>query len=278
MKKTLLAIIACVILWQVPAKAYTYPWGTAGYCSAFSDPAFSTSWTDPYWGSGSLAWGCSSPIYLSGRGQALTGYPGGNGVVNMTLHTGGEGYASEYVGVDNPASPTYYYRVDARWDGYLVITSYPGGTGTCNAWVAITVSDGMAVRTVLNGNTIGVFVNGTLAYNCVDTSGATYGTGSGLNEQEVYSPYGIETFQIGQANIWPNAITLGSIGVTPFSTHIDMSWPAATDGTGGFGIWEYQILRDGVLIGTTSGLTFSDTTVAPGVVYTYQLESRQLFI
>jgi hypothetical protein len=54
----------------------------------------------------------------------------------------------------------------------------------------------------------------------------------------------------------PNAVPLSSIGITPFSTHIDMTWPAATDGYGGWGIWEYQILRNGLLVGTNDGLVF----------------------
>jgi hypothetical protein len=51
---------------------------------------------------------------------------------------------------------------------------------------------------------IGVFVDGTLAYSCVDTSGATYGTGVGLNEHESTAPFGIQSFQIGVANISPD--------------------------------------------------------------------------
>jgi RHS repeat-associated protein len=69
----------------------------------------------------------------------------------------------------------------------------------------------------------------------------------------------------------PNAISSGSIGVSAFSNHVDLQWPAGTDDTNGSGVYDYEIYRNGGLVGTTTGLTFSDASVSPHTAYTYTL-------
>ncbi len=51
---------------------------------------------------------------------------------------------------------------------------------------------------------------------------------------------------------------------------IVVQWQAASD-LGAAGIKEYQVLRDGGILATTSGLTWTDETVAAGVSYCYTI-------
>ncbi|MEG1046054.1 lytic polysaccharide monooxygenase [Carnobacterium sp.] len=51
---------------------------------------------------------------------------------------------------------------------------------------------------------------------------------------------------------------------------VSLAWDAATDNVA---VTNYEILRDGKVIGETKGLTFSDTTVAPNTNYNYQIRA-----
>ncbi|HEV8414572.1 MAG TPA: RHS repeat-associated core domain-containing protein [Bryobacteraceae bacterium] len=73
-------------------------------------------------------------------------------------------------------------------------------------------------------------------------------------------------------SIAPGAIPSGSISATPFYNHVDIQWPAASDDANGTGIYDYEIYRNGWLVGSTSDLSFSDSTVAPSTTYTYTLK------
>lgn len=70
----------------------------------------------------------------------------------------------------------------------------------------------------------------------------------------------------------PNAVPSGSISATPFYNHVDIQWPAASDDANGTGIYDYEIYRNGWLVGSTSDLSFADNTVAPSTTYTYALQ------
>jgi RHS repeat-associated protein len=51
---------------------------------------------------------------------------------------------------------------------------------------------------------------------------------------------------------------------------VDLTWSASTDNTGVAG---YTILRDGVVVGTTTATSFSDTTAMPSTAYAYRVEA-----
>src|SRR5690348_17167029 len=57
------------------------------------------------------------------------------------------------------------------------------------------------------------------------------------------------------------------------STSVALSWNAATD-TGGSGLKDYRVYRDNTLLATVTGTTYSDTTVAPSTLYSYQISAR----
>ena len=51
------------------------------------------------------------------------------------------------------------------------------------------------------------------------------------------------------------------------------AWSAAID-TGGSGLRDYRVYRDDTLLVTVTGTSYSDTTVAPGTQYFYQVSAR----
>jgi len=69
----------------------------------------------------------------------------------------------------------------------------------------------------------------------------------------------------------PNAVPSGSISTAKFPNHVDLQWPAASDDTNGIGVYDYEIYRNGGFVGSTTGTSFSDTTVSPHTTYTYTL-------
>jgi parallel beta-helix repeat protein len=55
------------------------------------------------------------------------------------------------------------------------------------------------------------------------------------------------------------------------SSRVDIAWNAATDNVAVTG---YTILRNGTSVGSTAGLSFSDTSVVSGTKYSYQIVAR----
>jgi chitodextrinase len=51
-------------------------------------------------------------------------------------------------------------------------------------------------------------------------------------------------------------------------SRVELSWPAATDDVG---VVSYEVSRDGTVLGTTSGLAFTDPAVAPSATYSYSV-------
>ena len=52
------------------------------------------------------------------------------------------------------------------------------------------------------------------------------------------------------------------------SSQVNLSWSAATDNVGVTG---YRVTRNGTVIGTATGTTYSDTGLAPQTTYTYSV-------
>ena len=74
--------------------------------------------------------------------------------------------------------------------------------------------------------------------------------------------------------IAPNAISSGSIGVSTFTNHVDLQWPATSDDANGTGVYDYEIWRNGVLMGSTTGTTYSDSAgIVPNTTYNYVLSA-----
>jgi hypothetical protein len=60
----------------------------------------------------------------------------------------------------------------------------------------------------------------------------------------------------------------GPVTATPTSSKVELSWPAATDD---FGVAGYRVLRGSTVLGTTTGLTWTDSVVTPGDTYSYRV-------
>ena len=67
----------------------------------------------------------------------------------------------------------------------------------------------------------------------------------------------------------PSAPTNLTANATAF--RVDLSWTGSTDNVA---VAEYQILRNGVQIGTSTGTSYADADVAPETAYTYRVRAR----
>jgi chitodextrinase len=63
----------------------------------------------------------------------------------------------------------------------------------------------------------------------------------------------------------------GLSAVAPSPTRVDLSWTASTDDVGVTG---YEVFRNGALVGTSTGTSYSDATVSPNTAYTYTVKAK----
>lgn len=71
----------------------------------------------------------------------------------------------------------------------------------------------------------------------------------------------------------PTAIPAGSISKAAFTNRVDLQWPAASDNANGTGVHRYELYRNGNFIGSTTGLSYSDTAgIIPNTTYNYTLK------
>ena len=79
-------------------------------------------------------------------------------------------------------------------------------------------------------------------------------------------PVTISTVSDTQAPTAPTNVT----AVSKTETTVSLSWSAATDNIGVAG---YYVYRDGTKIGSTTGLTYTSTSLSPGKAYTYTVRA-----
>jgi RHS repeat-associated protein len=158
------------------------------------------------------------------------------------------------------------------------VNIYTGFSQVQVASVGIPYQATTTMRTVMNKGIVGVYINNVLVLSYSGLyDNSSYAAGIGM----AYSPSGssnaITQVNLGFADTTgPTAIPSSSIGVSPFPSHVDLQWPAAVD-PNGIGIMQYEIWRNGLKVGTTSGLTYSDTTVVPETTYSYTLKADDYF-
>ncbi|MCW1922883.1 PQQ-dependent sugar dehydrogenase [Luteolibacter arcticus] len=112
-------------------------------------------------------------------------------------------------------------------------------------------------------------------------TGTTY-TDTGLNQDTAYT-YQVRALD-ARLNISPAASISastepdqdapsmpGNLEGTPSMDAIQLSWDASTDGEDGSGVDRYRISRNGDIVGTVTGLTFTDTGLESGIEYDYQV-------
>jgi fibronectin type 3 domain-containing protein len=149
-------------------------------------------------------------------------------------------------------------------------TALSGTTPTAQrpvlTWTASTDLTGIARYDVYRGSTLagstagttftdaGLAQVGSQTYTVKAVDGAGNVSGSSAGKAIVYD------------NLPPSAPVLSA----PAATNVApaLSWPAVTD-QGGSTVAGYQVFRNGAFVGTTTTLTFSDTTVSAAGSYTY---------
>ena len=63
----------------------------------------------------------------------------------------------------------------------------------------------------------------------------------------------------------------GDLAGIPSTDSIQLSWSASSDGEDGSGVDRYRISRNTIIVGTVTGLTFTDTGLESGIEYHYQV-------
>ena len=293
MKSKILAVVAGVLLGTSALWGYTW---------ILSRDLNTSSWSNNFMVFGSLSrhtYGGYSGV--GGAGQMIYNASVYLTSANMVLRVpGSSGYAtfSEYLGTrypltgdTGPVGPFIETDISISPSYSSIQVGYGSvGSVASQAYVVITPHDNMTVMTVLGawpgepyGYKVGVYVDNNLVltvplhtYAAVGPSQPLAGGGGGFGANGTGSGYLISHIDIGQATGSPVPIPSGSIGISPFTNHIDLTWPAASDGTG-MGITYYEIWRNGAKVGSTTGLTYSDTTVNPSTPYSYTLKAFDYF-
>ncbi|WP_260867270.1 glycoside hydrolase family 18 chitinase [Streptomyces sp. SAJ15] len=146
-------------------------------------------------------------------------------------------------------------------DSWTVEWDFPSGTSVGAYWDALVTASG-GHHTARNRE-----YNGTIAPG----ASASFGFVAGGNGE----PSGCK-LDGGSCDGAPPADTPPSAPGAPTSTgvtatSISLSWPAATDDKG---VKNYDLLRDGSVVGTTGTTSYTDTGLTPGTAYTYTVVAR----
>ncbi|MGZ3141338.1 discoidin domain-containing protein [Lentzea chajnantorensis] len=168
-----------------------------------------------------------------------------------------EGVDPQWVAVDLGGAATIS-KVKLTWEAayaseYKIQTSSDGSSWSTKK--TLTGQNGGVDETALSASGRYVRIYGT-------KRGTAYGYS--LFELEVYgsSANGDVT-----APTAPSGLT--STGTT--SSSVGLQWTAATDNVGVTG---YEVLRNGSVVGTPTGTTFTDTGLASGTAFTYTVKAR----
>ncbi len=70
------------------------------------------------------------------------------------------------------------------------------------------------------------------------------------------------------------SVPTGLVAASATASTIDLSWNAATDNAGGSGVAGYDVYRDGALVGSPTGTSFSNTGLAASTAYTFRVRAR----
>ncbi|MEV6244407.1 discoidin domain-containing protein [Lentzea sp. NPDC051838] len=168
-----------------------------------------------------------------------------------------EGVDPQWIAVDLGGTVAIS-KVKLTWEAayaseYKIQTSADGSSWTTVK--TLTGQNGGVDETTLAANGRHVRIYGT-------KRGTAYGYS--LFEFEVYgsNPNGDNTAPTAPSG-------LSSTGTT--SSSVSLQWTAATDNVGVTG---YDVLRDGNVVGTATGTTFTDTALASGTQFSYTVRAR----
>jgi|GEM_PF-1432890 len=171
-----------------------------------------------------------------------------------------EVYVTEYSGVDQ----TNPIDVQAGASGSAGAVSSGNATttlagdmiyGFCLGDSACTVGSSFAARSTLNANLVEDMTAGNPG-----SYAATGSANSGWTMQMVVLK------PAGSADTTPPSVPTGITATAVSSAQINLSWTASTDNVGVVG---YRVFRNGVQVGSTTALSYTDTGLAAATSYTY---------
>ena len=150
------------------------------------------------------------------------------------------------------------------------------GTSIAIAWTASTDNVGVTGYNVYrDGVKITTTAAATLAYN---------DTGLGMGTMHTYQVSAIDaagnestkstSIQVTTPDTTPPTVPGTLTAAAPAYNQVTLSWGASTD-TGGSGLAGYRIYRNGATtaLASTTGTTYTDSTVAGSTAYTYQISA-----
>lgn len=164
----------------------------------------------------------------------------------------------------------YYYTPYKNWSSVYI---HHNGSGTwttvpgvkmdaaCTDWVSQTVDIGAATSFQA------VFNNGSGAWdNFNNQSGSNYVLTAGIHQVRSGAIQANAGSPCGPDVTPPTTPTLSTSNLT--STSVKLTWTASTDASG---IRGYGLVRNGTLLKSTTGTTYTDSTLTAGTKYTYKV-------
>jgi hypothetical protein len=165
------------------------------------------------------------------------------------------------------------------------VMSVTAGATTATSVVFSNVTDCYGIRGEAYTDAVFTSYTGSNSVYPSSSTATAYAPGS-TYQMYVFYP---ETYGVVHPRVWRVSSGVGSwtmLQVGPptalsatdgaFANKVTVSWGAPTYTMSSASVTEYQVRRNGALIATTTAatMTFDDTTVVPGVTYTYSVESR----
>lgn len=83
-----------------------------------------------------------------------------------------------------------------------------------------------------------------------------------------YNVIDVNVTGAGDLDTTPPSVPIGLVAADVTGSSVSLTWSESTDDSG---VVRYQVLRDGVLVGTTTVAEFVDRDVAPNTSYTYSI-------
>jgi chitodextrinase len=176
----------------------------------------------------------------------------------------------------------YEFNFRATSDGsqYVQIVRWNGPFGNFTFLDSKTgpgLHDGDVVTATAVGSTLTSYINGVQIVQVTDSTYASGSPGMGFYNQggtlANNSDFGFTSYtatdNLTSDTVPPSAPTNLAASVIS-SSQINLSWGASTDNVGVVG---YHVNRNSTQIGTTATPNFSDSTVVPGVQYTYSVSA-----
>ena len=215
----------------------------------------------------------------------------------------GTAAAVMYLDIGLTPATTYQYTV-AAYDAagnqsaqsapLSVVTDPPGGTSDTTppsvpqnlrlvarttgsismAWDASTDNVGVTGYSVFRGTAMAAFVTGTSYTDTGLAPGTTYvytvtAVDAALNYSGASLPLIAATEALAQ-DTTPPSVPQNLRLVTRTSSTVGIAWDASTDNVGVAG---YLVYRDGVVVHTGAGTSYTDTGLSPGSTYTYRVSA-----